>query len=89
MDVSELDIYQGRKNLARFDSALSSLGKINEQGDLCKDGYRAVSHLNTLIGHIVSAIHADEGIADVADELHEATNRIQHEKDQRSTANSA
>ena len=87
MDVTELDIYQGRKNLARFDSALSTLGRINEQGDLCKDGFRAVSHLNTLIGEIVSAIHADEGIADVADELHEATNRIQHEKAARTAAN--
>ena len=89
MDVSELDIYQGRKNLARFDSALSTLGRINEQGDLCKDGFRAVSHLNTLLGQIVEAIEDDEGIADVADELHETTNRIQHEKNQRSTANPA
>lgn len=89
MDVSELDIYQGRKNLAHFDSALSTLGRINERGDLCKDGFRAVSHLNTLLGQIVEAIEDDEGIADVADELHEATNRIQHEKATRGTANPA
>ncbi len=78
--VTALEIDQGRSNLARFDTALSRLGRINEQGDLCKDGFRAVSHLNTLLVQIVEAIQEDEGIADVADELHEATNRIQHEK---------
>jgi len=78
--VTKTDIDAGRTNLAQFDSTLSTLGRINEKGDLCKDGYRAVSHLNTLVSQIVEAIKDDEGIADVADELHEATNRIQHEK---------
>jgi hypothetical protein len=76
--VTQAEIKAGRKNLAAFDSALGTLGLINEHGDLCRDGFRAVSHLNTLVGQIIKAIEDDEGIADVADELHAATNRISH-----------
>lgn len=87
--VTEIEIEAGRTNLLRFDQSLTTLGLINEHGDLCKDGYRAVSHLNTLIRQMIGAIEDDEGIADVADQLHDATNRIQHEKATRNTANPA
>ena len=74
--VTKEEIQQGRENIARVDNSLHTLGLINENGDLCKDGYRAVSHVHTLIVQIIKAIENDEGIEAIADELHKATNRI-------------
>jgi hypothetical protein len=75
------EISASRNALNEFDTYRGALGLINENGDLCRDGQRAVSHLVTLTLWLVKEIEADADVDLIADELHEATNRIQHEKE--------
>lgn len=74
--TDENDIANGRIGLNHLDSTLNVIEMINENGDLCKDGLRAVNFINQLATQVIDAIEADEGIEGVADIIHEATNQI-------------
>ncbi len=85
----ENDIANGRIGLSNLSSTISVIDLINENGDLCKDGLRAVNFMNHLGNQLIDAIEADEGVKGVADELHKTTNQIKHEKETRRTADPA
>ena len=70
------EVSEGRKTLQSLETAIGTLGLINEHGDLCRDGLRAVNHMKSIAFQLLKAIEADEGVDVVADELHKAHTSI-------------
>jgi hypothetical protein len=63
----------GQHALAGLHATINTLELINEHGDLCRDGLRAVNFISHLTNKLVLAIEADEGVDELADALERTT----------------
>jgi hypothetical protein len=84
--ATEQEQSQARRLLQGLDTSVATLKLVNDHGDLCRDGLRAVTHLHLISQQLLAAIEEDKGVDTVADELHRSFNSITHEKATRRTA---
>lgn len=61
-----------KANLRELEMGVSTLGYIHDNGDLCRDGQRAVNGLLDLTWKLVTAIEKDGEVDEIADKIQEA-----------------
>lgn len=62
----------GNKALRNLEAKVNTLMVINDHGDLCRDGLRAVNFIRELTDDLIVAIEQDEGVEAIADALYRA-----------------
>lgn len=64
------------KRLRHLETMAATLEAINQNGDLCRDGQRAVNGIVDLTNELIQRIEKDEGVDQIADNIQKAVNTL-------------